>query len=166
METNNCISCGKNFHSLRKSVKKSSISAKLVRIDRTVKNVVEQDLGVHFTPDQKNERFLYQSCIWTISNYAKPHKASNEALVKLKKTAQGPTYLAKKLRSPVPTPRKLKKNDSLFSLKGNYIICLINILSILFYICIINLLCFILSDLFKWLVMKNLFQIKITTICS
>lgn len=109
METNNCISCGKNFHSLRKPVKKTSISAKLVRIDRTVKDVLEQDLGVHFTPDQKNKRFLYQSCIWTISNYAKPHKASNEALVKLKETAQGPTYLAKKLRSPVPTPRKLKK---------------------------------------------------------
>lgn len=109
METNNCISCGKNFHSLRKPVKKSSISAKLVRIDRTVKDVLEQDLGVHFTPDQKNKTFLCQSCIWTISNYAKSHKASNEALVKLKETAQGPTYLAKKLRSPVPTPRKLKK---------------------------------------------------------
>lgn len=156
----------KNFHSLRKPVKKSSISAKLVRIDRTVKNVVEQDLGVHFTPDQKNKRFLYQSCIWTISNYAKPHKASNEALVKLKKNSTGAHLPSQKAKKSSANPKKVKKNESLFSLKGNYIIWLINILSILFYICIINLLCFILSDLFKWLVMKNLFQIKITTICS
>lgn len=61
METNNCISCGKNFHSLRKPVKKSSISAKLVRIDRTVKNVVEQDLGVHFTPQTRKTKDSYIS---------------------------------------------------------------------------------------------------------
>lgn len=109
METNNCISCGKNFHSLRKSVKKSSISAKLVRIDRTVKNVVEQDLGVHFTPDQKNERFLYQSCIWTISNYAKSHKASNEALVKLKKNSTGAHLPSQKAKKSSANPKKATK---------------------------------------------------------
>ena len=91
MESNNCISCGKQFHSLKKPVKKSSISAKLVRIDRTVKDVLEQDLGVNFTPDQKDKRFLCQQCIWTISRYAKSHKASTEAFDKLKESSRGPT---------------------------------------------------------------------------
>jgi transposase-like protein len=109
MESNNCISCGKTFSSSKKVGQKKSLSSKLVGIDRTVKDVLQKDLGVKLTPDQKSKRFLCTQCIWTISSFAKSQEASAQALKKIKETAHGPTYLAKKLRSPAITPRKVKK---------------------------------------------------------
>ncbi|XP_062587377.1 uncharacterized protein LOC134249022 [Saccostrea cucullata] len=112
MESNNCISCGKLFSSLKNPGNKRSLSSKLVRIDRTVKDVLQKDLGVNFTPEQKKKRFLCPQCSWIISSFAKSQEASAQALKKIKETAHashGPTYLAKKLRSPMITPRKIKK---------------------------------------------------------
>lgn len=109
MESNNCMSCGKSFSSLKHLGNRKSLSSKLIRIDRTVKDVLEKDLGVKFTPDQKKKRFLCPQCSWTISSFAKSQEDSAKALKKIKETAHGPTYLAKKLRSPMMTPRKIKK---------------------------------------------------------
>ena len=52
------MSCGKSFSSLKHLGNRKSLSSKLIRIDRTVKDVLEKDIGVKFTPDQKKKKFL------------------------------------------------------------------------------------------------------------
>jgi len=99
----NCISCGKEFSSTaKKKVSKKSIYAKLQNIDKTVKNVFEDEFGVTLTPQAKENRFLCQPCTWTVVSFSKSRDASRSALDKLKETANWEACCLKNMRVQPP----------------------------------------------------------------
>ncbi|KAH3872156.1 hypothetical protein DPMN_035370 [Dreissena polymorpha] len=111
LDLTKCCNCGKEFSKQKKSYGRRSLgaSAKLKKIDKTLKDIIEEEFTVQITPDSKNQRFLCESCSWMLVSMAKSSVAKQEALERLKGSTGGTTYLAKKLRSPVPTPRKIKR---------------------------------------------------------
>lgn len=110
-----CCNCGKTFSRQQgeKSYSRKSLESTAVvnKVNKTLGALVEEEFDVTLTPDRKRQRFLCSECTWAFVSVAKSTSTRREALSKIKERS-GATYLPKKLRSPVPTPRKLKKNEN------------------------------------------------------
>ena len=113
---------------LRKSIQKAErgfnrkslyASAQLKNIYKSVKDVIEEQFNVTLTPDQKGKRFLCPSCSWSLISLAKYRDKSSEAAQKLRTLSSTSGYLVKKInvRSPVCTPRKIKRQRLVSSQK-------------------------------------------------
>lgn len=70
--------------------------------------MIEEEFDIVLSPEQKRQRFLCSACSWAVVSMAKSSAAKREAMVRIKEHGEL-TYLAKKIRSPVPTPRKIKR---------------------------------------------------------
>ena len=107
-----CCNCGKTFSRQQgeKSYSRKSLESTAVvnKVNKTLGALVEEEFDVTLTPDRKRQRFLCSECTWAFVSVSKSTSTRREALSKIKERS-GATYLAKKLRSPVPKPRKLKK---------------------------------------------------------
>ena len=107
-----CCNCEKTFSRQQgeKSYSRKSLESTAVvnKVNKTLGALVEEEFDVTLTPDRKRQRFLCSECTWAFVSVSKSTSTRREALSKIKERS-GATYLAKKLRSPVPTPRKLKK---------------------------------------------------------
>ena len=115
-----CVNCGSQFLTVKgKKGSKRSLHAKLDSIERTAKDVLEEEFGLTLTPRQKETRFLCGKCSWNLAAIAK----SKDTTIKSKKTfsesASASSYLTEKIRtvgyvckkgrSPFVTPRKTKR---------------------------------------------------------
>jgi DNA-directed RNA polymerase subunit RPC12/RpoP len=108
-----CCYCGKEFEKKAKGYQRSSLSSniRVRQFEKSLKEVIEEEFGVTLTPEQKTKHFLCSTCSSSLMTLARSKKSGNEALSKLKSTATGTSYLSKKInvRSPFPTPRKVKR---------------------------------------------------------
>lgn len=114
MDTSNyqCCNCGKTFPTKkgksiggRKSLKSTAV---INKVNKTLQDLIEEEFDIVLSPEQKRQRFLCSACSWAVVSMAKSSAAKREAMVRIKEHGEL-TYLAKKIRSPVPTPRKIKR---------------------------------------------------------
>jgi len=102
-----CCNCGNLFPTSQGRVRKKSLTSKigLKKLDTSFKRVIEDVYCVTLTPEEKKTRFLCEPCSWSIVSLAKIKDA--ELTVRRRSIKHG--YLAKKLRSPSLTPRRVKR---------------------------------------------------------
>ena len=95
-----CINCGKPFGTTTgKRLVRKSLEARLETLDRTIKNVIEEEYGVTLTPAQKEKRFLCSSCSRTLASVAKSTESKIKAKKKLLDTASSTAYLKQKIHN-------------------------------------------------------------------
>lgn len=106
--TYQCCNCGKTFPTKkgkyiggRKSLKSTAI---INKVNKTIQDLIEEELDIVLRPEQKRQRFLCWACSWAVVSMAKSSAAKREAMVRIKEHGKL-TYLAKKM----PTPRKIKR---------------------------------------------------------
>jgi len=112
-EKERCGNCGKTFALKGKAYDRKSFDAnlKLKNIDKSIKEVLEEEFCVMLTPDEKRKRFLCNSCSWGLLSIAKSRQTTIEAAHSFQESRAATGYLAKKInvRSPYVTPRKVKR---------------------------------------------------------
>lgn len=116
-----CCYCGKEFAKKAKGYQRSSLSSNIrfKQFEKSLKEVIEEAFGVTLTPEQKTKHFLCSTYSSSFVTVAKSNKSGNEASSKLKSSATGTSYLSKKInvRSPFPTPRKVKTPNIIYPVK-------------------------------------------------
>ncbi|KAH3839383.1 hypothetical protein DPMN_112812 [Dreissena polymorpha] len=117
LDLTKCCNCGKEFSKQKKSYGRRSLgaSAKLKKIDKTLKDIIEEEFTVKITPDSKNQRFLCESCSWMLVSMAKSSVAKQEALERLK----GATGGRQEITESGTYSKEDKKTKNCFSTKAN-----------------------------------------------
>ncbi|XP_041357458.1 uncharacterized protein LOC121374422 [Gigantopelta aegis] len=112
-DPSSCSNCGHSFSAKRgsKDYGRRSFGCKVPSssMDMTIKDVIEDEFNVHLTPEDPETRYLCRACLWDVQPLAKARDIGLKAQEKIKQSGIPASYLSKKLRSPVPTPRQHKK---------------------------------------------------------
>ncbi|XP_014678940.1 PREDICTED: uncharacterized protein LOC106818780 [Priapulus caudatus] len=107
-----CANCDSTFKKKGKNFYRTGFdsSVKLNAIDKTVKDVLEEELNLQLTPEQKKQRFLCPKCSWALLFMAKSRQKRRKARATFSRQTKG--YLALKRKgplSPYATPEKRKR---------------------------------------------------------